>query len=75
MTTQTIEATGPSHWASYLVNGDASGIDDSERALADRFVTDCLAGLWPVDCSDAGFMWVHDAGGLGADCQTYVSIT
>jgi hypothetical protein len=27
--------TAPAYWASYLVNGDSSGLDDHEEALAD----------------------------------------
>lgn len=32
------EITAPSAWASYLVNGDASGISDAERARADAWL-------------------------------------
>lgn len=28
----------PSHWASYLINGDHSGLDDEEKAQADAFI-------------------------------------
>ncbi len=30
-------ATGAAYWASYLVNGDASGLNDRERALCDAW--------------------------------------
>lgn len=30
--------TGSAAWASYLINGDASGIDDREKALADAWL-------------------------------------
>lgn len=75
---QTIEATGPSYWASYLINGDALE-DSAEMALADRFVALCLDGVAPVDCQDAGFMWKSDAyhSGVvegGADCCVYTSL-
>ena len=38
--------TGPVYWASYLVNGDARGLEAEEKALADKW----LAGLdgWAV---------------------------
>ena len=49
-------ATGAACWASYLVNGDASGLSDEERSLADAW---CERELGPndaiVDCSEAYF--------------------
>lgn len=72
----TATGTAPSHWASYFINGDASGMTDDEIAQADRFA-EWLGGDI-VDCEDAGFMWAHDArrvcGALAADCQTYTAI-
>jgi hypothetical protein len=73
---QIVTATAPSAWASYLINGDSSGIDAEDVAAADRFVAEIL-GAWPVDCEDAGFRWNHDASGimpLGADCQLYSAL-
>jgi hypothetical protein len=72
---ETVTGTAPSDWASYLINGDDSGLDVSEKALADRFVE--FLGDFPVSCADAGFMWRHDAsrfGVLGADCQEYTAL-
>ena len=66
----------PSCWASYLINGDASGIDAEDVAACDAWVAREGLGL-PVDCEDAGFCWRHDASNempLGADCQEYVFI-
>lgn len=66
--------TAPGAWASYLINGDATGIDDADRAAADRFVAWVDAGA-PVSCDDAGFRRWHDAFQfcpLAADCQEYV---
>jgi hypothetical protein len=31
MKMKTLTVTAPSHWASYLINGDASGLSDEER--------------------------------------------
>lgn len=70
-----ISATGLSAWASYLINGDASGIDAADIAAADQFAG-WLGGL-PVDCVDAGFMWRPDSWQfmpLGGDCQTYTAL-
>lgn len=71
---QTIEATAPSHWASYLINGDDSGLESSERQAADAWIAREGMGM-PASCDDAGFCWNHDAeveAPYGADCQTYV---
>lgn len=66
----------PEIWASYLINGDASGLEDEERRQADDFLT--LRKLsWPVSCQSVGFYhWndAHDLGGdaaLGQDCAHY----
>jgi len=49
-------ATGAACWASYLVNGDASGLSNEERSLADAW---CERELGPndaiIDCSGAYF--------------------
>lgn len=71
---RTIEATAPSHWASYLINGDASGLSDDDERQADAWIAREGLGM-PATCEDAGFCWRHDAFNecpLGADCQTYV---
>lgn len=73
MTLHLATATAPSHWASYLVNGDDSGLDPAEKAAADSWIAREGLGL-PVSCEDAGFIWRHDAARecpLGADCQEY----
>lgn len=65
--------TAPSYWASYLINGDSSGMDDADVDQADAFLARVGLGA-PVSCDDAGFLWYHDARQecpLGADCQTY----
>ena len=66
--------TAPSAWASYLLNGDDSGIDPQEKAQANAWIEREGLGL-PVSCEDAGFRWHHEAYNecpLGADCQEYV---
>lgn len=69
----------PSHWASYLINGDASSFDlwddgDKELAIIDRLLADVGLG-GPVDVSeDSDFVTYHDArpyGVLAGDCSTY----
>jgi hypothetical protein len=70
---QTLELTAPSAWASYLINGDASGISEEDQRAADQWLASIGHG-GPVGCEDYGFCRVHDAFGFmpfGADCQTY----
>ena len=73
MNTTIHKLTAPSHWASYLVNGDASGMEPNECIACEAWLTRVDLG-WPVSCEDAGFCWRHDADAempFGADCQTY----
>ncbi len=65
-------ATAPSHWASYLINGDATGLDEGEDKLVDQWV-ESLGWGSPCGCEDAGFISWHDARqfALPADCQVY----
>lgn len=60
---------GSAHWASYLVNGDASGLTDSELAVCDAWlVQNALEHAPIVDCGEPYFSWSY---GLhtSADCQ------
>lgn len=69
-----VRATAPSAWASYLINGDDSGIDEEDRKAADEWIADIGLGA-PVSCDDAGFVRYHDAYAfcpLAADCQEYL---
>lgn len=66
--------TAPSAWASYLIDGDTSGLDAGEQAVIDDWMkAEGVPGI-PVTCEDAGFCWRHDASrvSLAGDCQTYV---
>lgn len=63
--------TAPSIWASYLINGDYSGISYADKRAADKFAEQYGK---PVNCEDAGFIHAHDAYHimpLGADCKQY----
>lgn len=72
----------PSHWASYLINGDASSFslyDDGDEQLEtiDRIIADIGHGD-PVAVSDEScFITYHDAhdyGVLACDCLEYTFI-
>ncbi|MCK1671094.1 hypothetical protein [Bradyrhizobium sp. 150] len=75
MPLETVTGTAPSYWACYFINGDASGMEDSEIAQADQFAA--WLGGPIVSCDEAGFMRWHDAtqfGALASDCQTYTAL-
>ncbi len=74
--------TAPSSWASYLINGDGSGLDEGEldailawlERIGQYRLDDRKAHRYPVSCEDAGFVHWHDAwleAQYAADCQTY----
>lgn len=78
MTITVHEYTAPSHWASYLINGDASGMDARDQRACDQWA-DTLPGM-VVSCTGEdddnhpGFMRWHDAASwapYAADCSTY----
>lgn len=69
----TVTYTAPSSWASYFINGDASGLEDDEQKAADAFLAWVDQGS-PVDCEDAGFIHRPDSFHVypfAGDCQTY----
>jgi len=54
-------ATGAACWASYFINGDASGLTDDERQLADDWCDRELgANDAIVDCSEPYFTNHYD---------------
>jgi hypothetical protein len=63
--------TLPAYWASYLINGDASGLEPADKAAADAFLArENLPG--PVDCGEQYFSRHNDAGtGLAGDVCDY----
>lgn len=70
---ETITGTGLACWASYLINGDASGIDDSDVRAADAFAK--WLGGRIIDCSEESDFGVPDAGTrLAGDCVEYTAI-
>jgi hypothetical protein len=74
-----IVLTAPSNWASYLINDDASGMDDNEIAACDAWLKAEFSrqSHYCVDCVEAGFMRYHDAASfypLAADCAEYTFI-
>jgi hypothetical protein len=81
MTIAVTTATAPAYWASYLVNGDASGLEDREQASADRWIAK-QAPWYVVDVArdgdneqEARFTWSYQLYGgdaKGGDVLDYV---
>lgn len=72
MTLQFDEITAPAHWASYLINADASGYDDAEIEAADAY----FAGWHVVDVSDDNwFSWSADLCGSTSKGDTLATYT
>ena len=65
-----IEYILPVYWASYLINSDASGLEDGEQAEIDAFVDRENLGRF-VDVSEPWFAKSNDANLLGGDVATY----
>ena len=76
MTIQVDTTTGPACWASYLINGDCSGLDPIEVRACDRWLR--RLGTWyVVDVADdePRFSWSYDLHGgtaRGGDVVDYV---
>jgi hypothetical protein len=71
MKINTTEYTLPAHWASALINGDTSGMEDAEEREMDAWLAHEKPG-WCVGCTEeAEFCWSNDAGTLGGDCLTF----
>lgn len=70
---KTITVTAPSHWASYLINGDFSVFSYSDNAEDEQACYDMekKIGGHCVDAEDIGFVPFPDYGGKGADCSRY----
>lgn len=68
--------TLPYHWAPYLINGDASGLDDGEPEYIDRYLWNTEA-IIDVDHNSTRFTWSYDLYGgtaKGGDVADYITI-
>jgi len=76
---KTVVLSAPIYWASYLINADASGLDDNEIEACDAWLKAEFSrqSYSCVDVLDVGFMRYHDASffyPLGSDCAEYTFI-
>lgn len=68
----TTQYTLPTYWASYLVNGDASGLETSEvRAVDEWLEREGDIGVCVDVSEDSWFAWRNDAGIIGGDVATF----
>jgi len=58
----------PAYWASYLINGDASGISDSDKQNCDAWLEHKKLPA-PCDCSEESHFGRFE--GLGCDLLEY----
>ena len=68
---KTIEYTLPEFWASYLINGDASGMEDNEQKEIDAFLKNENLGFCLSRSDESEFKWRNDANNLGGNCLVY----
>lgn len=62
----------PVYWASYLINGDGSGLEDGEQEEIDAWLASLPCGWNCVDVSEeTDFRRSNDATDLGGDCADY----
>lgn len=71
---ETTTVRAPAHWASYIFNGDSSGLDDDDAYACMRFVTGLSEEGWRFTGTeevDPWFARTNDAGTLACDVFTY----
>lgn len=60
MTIRVDTAEGSAYWASYLINGDDSGIEPRDAALCDAWLESLGRGAMVVDCAEEShFSWSY----------------
>ena len=74
MTTTLTTYRLPAYWASYLINGDASGLESGERATIDAWLAR-EGGPNIVDCGDSYFSRHNESGnGMAGDVCEYTAL-
>ena len=65
--------TLPAHWASYIVNGDPSGLDDYDIEECERYLHELENPLIlsSEEDNEPFFAFRNDANTLGCDCLIY----
>jgi hypothetical protein len=71
---ETVEYTLSAYWASYLINGDASGLQPGEQEVIDAWLAK-EGNPHIVDCGEQYFSRHNDATDLGGDVCEYTALT
>jgi hypothetical protein len=61
----------PIYWASYLINGDATGLEPNEVSEIDQFLQANDLGPCLMVGAESWFSWRNDATTLGGDVVEY----
>lgn len=75
---EVIEKIGSAYWASYLINGDSSGLEERDIELADKWQAEAEPGyVVSVVDEEAWFSWSYglytgDSECAGGDCIGYI---
>ena len=69
---ETIEYTLPAYWATYLINGDFSGLEDGEQETIDAYIR-AEGNPHFTDCGEQYFAHSNDATTLGGDVCDYTA--
>jgi hypothetical protein len=72
MKIETAEFKLPAYWASYLINGDASGLQDGEQSTIDAWIKH-EGNPHFVDCGEQYFSHTNEATNLGGDVCDFVA--
>lgn len=67
--------TLPAHWASYLINNDATGLSRQEVDEVDAWLEANNLSLNSfVDCGESFFSWKNDANNLGGEVAEFTTL-
>ena len=67
-----VKYTLPMYWASYLINGDATGLEDGEQEQIDAWCKS-EGNPWFVDVGEHYFARRNDATNLGGNVAEYTA--
>lgn len=62
----------PDYLASYLINGDASGLEGAEQAEIDLFLDEEKITILEMR-QDSSFYHSNDLHNMGCNCSTYIA--
>ena len=73
MKQEILEYRLPDYLGSYLINGDASGLQDDEIDKIKQFLEEEGISIMEM-LDDSSFYWSNDLDNLGANCSTFTAI-